>query len=292
VYLVAVGPGALFGPINACTRTRGYFSIQRQPSLALGSRHGPASKTGAGSFESRFHDHRKWPPATDTRLYPYFPASQPWNCAGLQPEHAKKSGGRTDKYISAFAHPGSTFRNGVFIVAFDTEVRTVTGFTKKQEDLKPVVLQSTPRRAGTSLYDSIVTALCQFKKARYGRQALIVLTDGADQHSHRTLSELVEQVQWSAAQVYMIGLFSDVDDYNFRSDGRTLTLVSGQEIDNPRTVFARLAEESGADVFSPSTAGELEAVATTIRNELRDQYYLGYYSEASASAPRRISMRG
>jgi hypothetical protein len=57
-----------------------------------------------------------------------------------------------------------------------------------------------------------------------------------------------------------------------------VTLVSGREIDNPRYVFKRLAEESGAERYFPASGEELATAVRTIAQDLRTQYTLGYYT--------------
>jgi Ca-activated chloride channel family protein len=190
------------------------------------------------------------------------------------------------KAIFQGLHPESE----LFALTFNTEVHVISEFTGKPLD-SLVAIDSVSLDAGTSLYDALVAALCRFAKARYQRQALVVITDGADQHSHRTLAELIQQVQRAGAQVYMIGLFYPFEVSLYRESGATMTLVSGQAVDNPAKAFERLAVESGAAVFYASSGDQLERVADNIREELRNQYYLGYYSGDPGSQPRRISVK-
>lgn len=191
------------------------------------------------------------------------------------------------KSIFAGLHPESE----LFAIAFDTEVHVISEFTGKPQEIRDSALNAISTSAATSLYDAVVTGLCRFDKARFQRQALVVITDGADQHSRRTLSELIDQLRRSSAQVYMIGLLAPFEVSFYRDSGAILTLVSGQEVDNPTKAFQRLADESGAAVFYASSSNQLERVAENIREELRNQYYLGYYSGEAGNQPRRISVK-
>ena len=107
------------------------------------------------------------------------------------------------------------------------------------------------------------------------------ITDGADQTSRLHLDEVLRAVQHSRAQVYLVGFFDPKEDAVFRSSGKTVTLVSGREIDNPRYAFGRLAEESGAERYFPKSAKELESALRTIARDLETQYILGYYTAGS-----------
>jgi Ca-activated chloride channel family protein len=119
-------------------------------------------------------------------------------------------------------------------------------------------------------------ALERMKHARNGRQALVIISDGADEHSEHTLEEVIHAVQESLAQVYAIGYFSKREEPIFLQGGDKLVLAPGQFIDNPRVVFERLAGQSGAGVFFPRSDEALHAAAERISRDLGTQYTLGY----------------
>jgi len=77
--------------------------------------------------------------------------------------------------------------------------------------------------------------------------------------------------------LYAIGYFEPNESELFRSGGAKITLVSGQEIDNPRIVFQRLAKESGAVAFFPKSDSEMRRAVEEIANDLRLQYTLAFY---------------
>ena len=56
-----------------------------------------------------------------------------------------------------------------------------------------------------------------------------MVTDGADQHSHRFLEELIPLVQASQAQVFIIGYFGKEEYDLYRSSrNQKVTLVTSQ----------------------------------------------------------------
>ena len=81
------------------------------------------------------------------------------------------------KAIFQGLHPESE----LFALTFNTEVHVISEFTGKPLEIRSSAIDSVSLDAGTSLYDALVAALCRFAKARYQRQALVVVTDGADQ---------------------------------------------------------------------------------------------------------------
>ncbi|MCI0420737.1 MAG: VWA domain-containing protein, partial [Acidobacteria bacterium] len=179
------------------------------------------------------------------------------------------------------------------LVVFDIEALRLLDFTSDRRRVQSLLARISSERAGSSLYDSLVVALEGFSKARHPRQALVLITDGADQHSRLKLDEVIRTVQGSQAQVYLIGYFDPKEDSVFRDSGETVTLISGQEIDNPRFVFRRLAEESGAERYFPRSDEELQQASKAISRDLRSQYTLAYYSLGSFQKDeyRRIQVK-
>jgi VWFA-related protein len=179
-------------------------------------------------------------------------------------------------------------------MAFDGNVPAAE-FTRDRDQITRDVAGSSLGQ-GTSLYDAVVAALKSCRNAQHGRQALIVITDGADQNSTHTLNELIYTLQESRAQLYTIGYFSTPEDIVYRNSGPRVMLDNGQLIDNPRTVFGRLAKESGAEAFYPRSDKEQRSVAEQIAKDLRTQYTLAYYPSNPAQDGRyrqiKVQVRG
>jgi 3-dehydroquinate dehydratase len=146
------------------------------------------------------------------------------------------------------AYPDSEFQ----YFTFHHEVARAVDFTLERERVKSAISRTAAERRGSSFYDALIEALGEIHRAKYRRQVIILITDGADQHSKHTLDEVVEAVQTAEAEVFMIGYFNREEDTVFRESGKTVTLISGQEVDNPRFSFKRLAEESGVRMLFPA----------------------------------------
>ena len=171
------------------------------------------------------------------------------------------------------AHTGTVFMIG----PFDDRVEVSVEFTEDRESVKHRIATTTVG-GGTSLYDAILMALERSKHAKNGRQALVIISDGADEHSEHTLDEVIHAVQESLVQVYAIGYFSTREEEIFLKGGDRLMLAMGGFIDNPRAVFERLAEQSGASVFFPRSDKSLQTAAERISRDMSTQYTLGYYT--------------
>ncbi|HYK88367.1 MAG TPA: VWA domain-containing protein, partial [Acidobacteriota bacterium] len=179
-----------------------------------------------------------------------------------------------------------------FYMPFDGQFKVPSEFSKSRDQLKQAVA-ATALGEGTRLYDAVLGALELFRRADYGRKAIILITDGTDQHSRHTLDEMIGALQESQVQFFAIGYFSSKEDDIFRNSGPKISMENYQLIDNPRLVFKRLADESGAEAFFPRSDQELKASIEKILRDLQTQYTLAYYPSdpTPGSRYRRISVK-
>jgi VWFA-related protein len=108
-------------------------------------------------------------------------------------------------------------------------------------------------------------ALLQMKDARYSRKALIIVSDGGDNHSRFHEAQIKEEMLEADVQVYAMGIF-DLGGARGRSR---------EERDGPR-LLNELAEETGGRHYPVRSLNDLPAVCSRIGDALRDQYLLGY----------------
>ena len=101
----------------------------------------------------------------------------------------------------------------MFVVNFNENVYfglpRSTRFTN-DVDLLRAALTTAP--AGlTALYDALATGIAHLKTGTRDRKALVVLSDGGDNASHRTLDEVLRVAQQSSATIYTIGIYDATD---------------------------------------------------------------------------------
>src|SRR5262245_51116729 len=189
------------------------------------------------------------------------------------------------------AHDGSEY----FYFAFDDQVRLQSDFTTDRERVESAI-QRTDLGDGTSLYDAIIDGLALCSRAQLARQALVIISDGADQHSRHELQETMRIVRESKMQIYTIGYFAPEEDKLFRSSRRKVPLAGGRLIDNPRQVLEKIARESGAESFFPRSDAELSKAVEEITNDLRTQYTLAFYPQSEDRESRyhqlQVMVRG
>ena len=180
----------------------------------------------------------------------------------------------------------------MFFLRFHVDVDKVVDFTTDSFRVLAAISQTVATENSTSLYDAIARALCYMRKARHRRQALMVVTDGADQHSHRMLEDLIPIVQASQTQVFIIGALSK-EEYNLYREtrGQRIPLVTRQEVDNPITAFNELANESGAEAFFPASPQKVQEAVESVAHQLRTQYTLAYYPKVKGGGFHRIRVK-
>jgi Ca-activated chloride channel homolog len=169
------------------------------------------------------------------------------------------------------SHAGSEF----FYLAFDNIVPETAQVTSDRQQIESAI-ERTSLGFGTSLYDAILRGVGLYSRAQLPRQALVIISDGADQHSTHHLEEALQAVRESETQVFTIGYFTAEEDAQFRGNTKP-KLADGRTIDNPRKVLEDLARASGAESFFPRSDAELAKAVDKIEDDLRTQYTLAFY---------------
>ncbi|HEY6271353.1 MAG TPA: VWA domain-containing protein, partial [Terriglobales bacterium] len=201
--------------------------------------------------------------------------------------------GKLDRAKTALSLLLSTIRpdDEMFYLQFHRQVDRIVDFTGDSHRILSAISETGVTQDGTSLYDAVAKALCYIRNAHHHKRAILVVTDNADQYSHRSLEELIPIVQASQAQVFIIGCFSKGEYDFYRSlHGEKATLVTNREIDNPLVAFKQLADESGAECFFPSV-DKLQEAVDAVAHQLRTQYTLAYYPKAGAGGFRHIEVK-
>jgi Ca-activated chloride channel family protein len=144
---------------------------------------------------------------------------------------------------------------------------------------------------GSAIYDAIATAVCNLRGSKNPRQAIIVITDGIDEHSRISLERLIDVIRSQRAQLFLIGLPSRPEFRIPEPAQPKVTLVTGHDIDNPDVVFDRLAQEAGAETFIPKSENGLQDALKAVSNLLESEYTLAYYLPKISHKLRRIEVK-
>jgi Ca-activated chloride channel homolog len=155
-------------------------------------------------------------------------------------------------------------RDEFFLIEFNDRPELVQGFTMQTEEIQNR-LTFTQARGRTALLDGVYMAMNLMKKAHNPRKAILIISDGGDNSSRYTETEVKNAVREADVQIYAIGIFEPVS-----SRGRTAEEMSGPGM------LAEMAEQTGGRHFAVDNLAELPDVAAKIGIELRNQYVLGY----------------
>jgi len=116
----------------------------------------------------------------------------------------------------------------------------------------------------TALWDGMYLALNGLQAARYQRKAIVLISDGGNNHSRYTQSEIKSQLEEADVEVYALGIF---DRFAKRIEEKSGPL----QLDE-------VASVTGGRMFSVHDPAEISHAVAQISSELRNQYVLGYYS--------------
>jgi len=124
---------------------------------------------------------------------------------------------------------------------------------------------------GTALNDHLYLALRELSRHQ-GRRVVIVLSDGVDVASVLSMADVREAARRSDAMVYWIRTGRGTSSVAFRSAWRD---VEGYR--KELEAFERLVATSGGRVVSLAGMDETSEAFTSVLEEIREQYVLGYY---------------
>jgi Ca-activated chloride channel family protein len=148
-----------------------------------------------------------------------------------------------------------------FLVTFSEKPEVLVDFTSSVEDIQNKLVYAIPK-GRTALLDAIYLGMDRMRKAHYERKALLIISDGGDNHSRYTEGEIKSMVREADVQIYGIGLF----DFQPKTP---------EEREGPE-LLNEITEATGGRTFIINSPNELADVATKIGIELRNQYVLGY----------------
>ncbi len=151
-----------------------------------------------------------------------------------------------------------------FLVEFNDRPEMVSPFTTDTVDLQNR-LTFAQSKGKTALLDGVYLAMNQMKKAHNPRKAILIISDGGDNNSRYTESEVKNSVREADVQIYGIGIFE-----GFGSRGRTPEELAGPGL------LSEIAELTGGRSYNVENVNELPDIAAKIGIELRNQYVLYY----------------
>jgi Ca-activated chloride channel homolog len=148
-----------------------------------------------------------------------------------------------------------------FLIAFADKPQEVSDFTQSVDDLQGKLIYTIPK-GRTALLDAIYLGISKMREAKYPKKALLIISDGGDNHSRYTEGEIKSLVKEADVMIYSIGIY----DHYFQTEEERLGPA----------LLSDISDLSGGRSFTIDNPNDLADVATKIGIELRNQYVLGY----------------
>jgi Ca-activated chloride channel family protein len=149
-----------------------------------------------------------------------------------------------------------------FMITFSDEPEEVSDFTSSVNEIQDKLVYAVPRKR-TALLDAIYMGVSKMRQAKFPKKALLIISDGGDNHSRYTENEIKALVKEADVMVYAIGIY---DRY-----------FATQEERLGPALLSEITELTGGRAFTIDNPNDLADVATKIGVELRNQYVLGYH---------------
>ncbi len=148
-----------------------------------------------------------------------------------------------------------------FMISFADKPEEVSDFTQSVEDIQNKLMFTIPK-GRTALLDAIYLGTSKMRQAKYAKKALLIISDGGDNHSRYTEGEIKGLVKEADVLIYAVGIY----DHYFPTEEERLGPA----------LLTELTELTGGRAFTIDNPNDLADVATKIGIELRNQYVLGY----------------
>ena len=182
-----------------------------------------------------------------------------FDCSGSMGSKLEKSRQAVAQFLRT-ANPEDEF----FLVQFNDTADLVQSFTQNLEEIQNR-LTFTQSKGRTALLDAIYLSLHEMKKARNPRKALLLISDGGDNSSRYTETDIKNLVKEADVQIYAIGIYEPIG-----ARSRTPEELAGPGL------LTEIAEQTGGRQYAVENLAELADIAAKIGVELRNQYIIGY----------------
>jgi Ca-activated chloride channel family protein len=164
--------------------------------------------------------------------------------------------GRSRQLAAQFlrtANPQDEF----FLIEFNDHPVLAMAFTADTEKIQDHLV-FTQSKGRSALWDAVYLALNEIKKGQNPRKALLVISDGGDNSSHYTESEMNNLVRETGVPIYAFGVHEPA-----AWRGRT-----AEELDGPARLN-EIAKQSGGRYFTVENINDIPIFAATVTGDVR-----------------------
>ena len=200
----------------------------------------------------------------------------------------------------------------VLVVTFSDEVLLLTEATNDQELISTVIQVNANTGNSTRLYDAVNLVIAERLDKVQGRKAIVLFTDGVDTSSYiSTYESTMREAEELDALIYPIQY--DTTDYmramqgggsvtittsrsnwpfgngssqttqNIPGTGGPISGATQADYDRANQYLNAMADKTGGRLYRANDPTQLAQAFTSIAEELRRQYSLGYYPQNSGA---------
>jgi Ca-activated chloride channel family protein len=168
-------------------------------------------------------------------------------------------------------------KDDYFVVTFSDHANLAADTTQSIDSIQASLASQTPD-GNTALFDAISMAVERMHTAQYHRKALLIISDGGDNHSRHHLKEIRRLVQDSDVDIYAIGIF---DSGFFKT----------MEESMGKSWLNKIASATGGQMIALAAPSMAPEAAETISREMREHYVLGYWPTRPSGTQTRRKIR-
>jgi Ca-activated chloride channel family protein len=152
-------------------------------------------------------------------------------------------------------------RDEYFLIGFNNRAQLLLDRTRDSDSLleKLTFVQT---KGQTALYDATYLGVERVSRGTHPKRAILLISDGQDNSSRYTFTELRRLLKESDVIIYAIGIVDGHDDSQLGYTGRA--------------ILEEISGVSGGKAFFPSTSAEMNDTFERIALELRTQYSIGF----------------
>lgn len=184
--------------------------------------------------------------------------------------------GKLDRSRSAIAllFQQATAGDEFLLVEFNDSPRLIAAYTTDTSYIQSKLMDIVPRN-WTALLDAVYLGVQYSRKARYSRRAMLILSDGEDNHSRYSEGEIRSLVRESDVAIYGLGI------------------ESAGFLNRQNRVLKNLAQQTGGLYFPVGKISELPEAVGKISEAMHGMYVLSYRSSSQRPEElyRRVEVR-
>ena len=163
-----------------------------------------------------------------------------------------------------------------FLVQFNERPKLAVPFTRDVEEIE-AQLHRGKAFGRTALLDALHLAEGVMRHARNPRRAIVILSDGGDNHSRYTATEVRNEMRESDVSIYAMALRSSREERH----------LPREERDGPQ-LLKDMAGDTGGRHLDLAGVDDLKAACMRISLELHNQYVIGYSPPATHGQKHQI----